>query len=173
MLVNAATICCLRAFPISLSRGKFNACVNGTRINNNPKQHRSKENSEKQKKIKINQPKLAISSFNQPDTRLVFSHVQLDTARNRQSHEICFKEIPRWWSIIRNTRTVHNVDTIVGQKVTILPAARQQGSLKEHAYIYTRVQVCAMCAQVCARWSYVCVRIDARGERGARLWETI
>lgn len=169
MLVNAATICCLRAFPISLSRGKFNACVNGTRINS--KQHRSKENSEKQKKI-INQPKLAISSFNQPDTRLVFSHVQLDTARNRQSHEICFKEIPRWWSIIRNTRTVH-VDTIVGQKVTILPAARQQGSLKEHAYIYTRVQVCAMCAQVCARWSYVCVRIDARGERGARLWETI
>lgn len=101
-----------------------------------------------------------------------FSHVQLDTARNRQSHEICFKEIPRWWSIIRNTRTVH-VDTIVGQKVTILPAARQQGSLKEHAYIYTRVQVCAMCAQVCARWNYVCVRIDARGERGARLWETI
>lgn len=131
-----------------------------------------KKTAKNKKKIKINQPKLAISSFNQPDTRLVFSHVQLDTARNRQSHEICFKEIPRWWSIIRNTRTVH-VDTIVGQKVTILPAARQQGSLKEHAYIYTRVQVCAMCAQVCARWSYVCVRIDARGERGARLWETI
>lgn len=51
-LANASTICCLRAFPISLSRGKFNACANETRINNNPKQHRSKENSEKQKRNK-------------------------------------------------------------------------------------------------------------------------
>ena len=145
--------------------------VNSTRVQMKPGSTITRNNTDR-KKIAKNKKEIKNKSAkafsNQPDTRLVYSRVRLDPARNRQSHEICFKEIPRWWSIIRNTRTVH-VDTIVGQKVTILPAARQQGSLKEHAYIYTRVQMCAMCAQVCARLRYVWVR----GERGEPDYEKL
>lgn len=86
--------------PLSWQIRVNNAYTNKTRINNS-KQHRSKENSSERKEKKNKSQKLAISSFNQPDTHLVYSRVQLDLACNRQSHEICFKEIPRWWSIIR------------------------------------------------------------------------
>lgn len=70
------------------------------------------------------------------------------------------------------TRNVH-VDTIVGRKVTILPAARQQGSLKEHAYTYTRVQVCPMCAQVWNVWLRVRSNRRTREPDYEKLYKTL
>lgn len=72
--------------------------VNSTRVQMKPGSTITRNNTDRKKTAKNKKEiknKSAKAFSNQPDTRLVYSRVRLDPARNRHSHEICFKEIPR------------------------------------------------------------------------------